>query len=282
MKKIGVVGLGIMGSGIANNFLKNGYPLFVWNRTKSVVEKFSSKGATLCKSPADVVCQADIIFEVTANDQSSKIVWLGKDGILDGANKDKYLIACATLSITWTDELIKKCKKLAFKFMDMAMTGGRNGAESGNLTLLCGAKKQNVDAVRPVLSAIAKKIYHFGPEGQGMRYKLILNFLQAVHIIGYGQAMKIAKANKMNLKKVGEALSDRPGGTITYLAFRDFFKEPNPINFSVEWITKDLIYAKKMTKNLDVSLLDEVILQYKRAVKKGLSQKDWTSVNTIT
>lgn len=279
MKKIGIVGLGIMGSGIADNFLSNGYTVFVWNRTMDVAKKFVARGAVACQTPAEVTKNAEIIFEITANDESSRLVWDGRSGILASADPIKILVASSTLSVGWTDELISKCNSLGFAFMDAAMTGGRIGAETGALTLLCGAQKNVFESIEPDLKAIAKKIILFGLPGQGMRYKLILNFLQAVHIIGFGQAMKIAKAHNMDLSKVGDALVDRPGGTITGLAWRDYFNEPDPINFSVEWITKDLNYAKKLAGDLDVGLLDEVLEEYKKAVENGLSKNDWASIN---
>lgn len=281
MKKIGIVGLGIMGGGIASNFLKKGYTVFVWNRTKKVSDDYVRKGAVVCSTPAEVAQKADLIFEVTANDKSSKSVWTGKQGILSGANADKVLIASATLSIEWVDELIKQCKKSGFTFFDMALTGGRIGAESGALTLLCGGGEAILEELKPTLSAVATKILHFGSEGKGMRYKLILNFIQATHIVAFGQAMKIAKAYGMDTKKVGDALAERPGGVITALAWRDYQVEPNPINFSIEWITKDLTYAKKMVKDVDVKLLKEVLAEYKEAVKKGHAKKDWASINTL-
>lgn len=281
MKKIGIVGLGIMGRGIANNFMKNGHSVFVWNRTESVITGFAKYGAIKCSSPAEVAKNCDLIFEITANDESSQKVWLGKNGILSGASSTTVCIASATLSIGWIDKLVRLCKKRGLTFMDMALTGGRIGAETGNLTLLCGGKKTALEDIRPTLSSIAKKIFYFGPAGQGMRYKLILNFLQAVHIIGFGQALKIAKTHHMDLKKVGEALVDRPGGTATTLAWRDYQTEPSPINFSIEWIAKDLTYAKKLAAHLDVSLLDAVLTKYQKAMKKGLAKKDWASVNTL-
>jgi len=74
MKKIGIVGLGIMGRGIANNFLKKGYPVYVWNRTENKTREFAAKGAIICKSPADVTQKSDVTLEITANDASSKSV----------------------------------------------------------------------------------------------------------------------------------------------------------------------------------------------------------------
>ena len=281
MKKIGIVGLGIMGQGIANNFLKNKHPLYVWNRTNKVTEEFEKKGATVCTAPSEVAQKADVVFEITANDKSSKQVWTGKKGILSGARKDSILVASATLSVQWIDKLIELCNKQKLTFMDVALTGGRVGAETGSLTLLCGGKKTTLKEIKPALEAIAKKIFYFGPAGHGMRYKLILNFLQAVHMVGFGQAMRIAKEFNMDLKKVSEALVDRPGGVVTGIAQKAYFENPAPLTFSIEWITKDLTYAKKLAKGLNVELLDKVLALYKKAMKKGLSKQDWASINKL-
>jgi len=281
-KNIGVVGLGIMGRGMAGNFLKNGYPVFIWNRTVSVAEELTAKGAHVCLSPKEVARKADILLEVTANDKSSRSVWTGADGIVAGASPEKIVIACATLSIDWIDELIGTCTTRGIPFLDMALTGGRIGAESGTLTLLCGGKESLVNELKPTLAAIAKDVVYFGPAGQGMRYKLLLNFLQAVHVAGFGEAMTIAKAHGMDIQKVGDALAERPGGTTTKLAWRDYQNEPDPINFSIEWITKDLTYARKFAGNHALPLLDDVLSKYKKAVEKGLSKKDWTTINTDT
>lgn len=281
MKKIGIIGLGIMGRGIANNFLKNKYSLFVWNRTKKVTEEFKNKGAIVCDSPAEIAKNADIVFEVTSNDKSSKQVWTNKSGILSGAKPDSILIASATLSAEWIDHLATLCKNKNLNFMDVALTGGRIGAETGNLTLLCGGEETTLEQIRPVLQAISKKIYYFGPVGHGMKYKLILNFLQAVHVVGFGQAMKIAKTYNMDLKKVSEALVDRPGGIITQIAQKAYFENPPALTFSIENITKDLTYAKKLAKNLNLGLLDKTLSLYRKGVKKNISKEDWAAINKL-
>lgn len=279
-KKIGIIGLGIMGSGIAANFLKKGYEVYVWNRSREKVNTMAAQGAIGCSTPAEVVRHAEVVIEVTANDESSRLVWSGKDGILSAAGQQHVLIAAATLSIEWVDELASLCKQRQLHFFDMAMTGGRIAAESGTLTLLCGGSEDGVKALEPTLAAVAAKILYFGQAGQGMRYKLILNFLQAVHIIGFGQAMQMARAHDMDLTKVSQALVDRPGGVITAIAQKTYFQAPDPITFSVEWITKDLRYAKKFASQLDVSLLDQVLAIYQEALAKGHGNQDWASINT--
>lgn len=280
-KKIGIVGVGIMGHGMARNFLKHGYELFVWNRTKQAADALCSQGAVFCDSPADVAKCADIIFEITANDESSKRVWTESDGILAGADAAKILCISATLSVQWVDELIGRCASKGYVFVDAPITGGRIGAETGTLTMLCGGADDVINRLTPVFSAIAKNVRHFGLVGSGTRYKLILNFMQAAHIVAFGQAMKIAEVHGLDLAKVSEGLVERPGGVITEVAKRAYDTDPNPITFSIEWIIKDLTYAKAYANGVNVSILDDVLDVYKDAEKRGFGKKDWARINKL-
>lgn len=277
MNKIGIVGLGIMGHGMADNFLKNGYETYVWNRHADKAGDL--KGAKVCQTPKEVAQNSDVIFEVTANDESSRAVWTESDGILAGASEGKTLIASATLSAKWTDELARLCESKGFTFFDMPLTGGRVAAESGNLTLLVGGDSAKLEELKPTLDAIAGKVFHFGPAGHGTRYKLLLNMLQAIHLVGYGEVMKIAEQAGMDIGKVSAALEDRPGGAITTIAKASYHNQPHPITFSVEWITKDLGYAKELADSLDTPLLSDVLKKYRAAMDAGLAQTDWTNVN---
>ncbi len=267
-----------MGRGIARNLLKNGVEVYVWNRTKSVSQTIEKEGAIVSKSPKEATKEANIVIEVTANDESSREVWLASDGILEGSDKDKILVTSATLSVAWVDELASICKTKNFRFLDMPLTGGRIAAETGTLTLLVGGDKNTLDEITPILNFISSQIYHLGSIGDGMRFKLILNFLQAVHIIGFNQAIQIAKKNNMNLEKVSKIfVENRPGGKITEIGRNAYFKTPDPITFSIEWLTKDLTYAKELAGNLDVSLLDDVLKIY----KNGEGDRDWADVKEI-
>lgn len=279
--KIGIIGLGIMGRGMAANFLKKGYQVYVWNRTVKTAESLVAKGAILMANPKEVASSADVIFEVTANDESSRAVWTSPDGILAGADPKKIVIASATLSVRWIDELITLCTQRGFQFCDVPLTGGRIGAESGSLTLLCGGDPLIIKDLQPVFDAIARKVIYFGLAGKGMRYKLILNFMQALHIAGFGAAMKMAKVHRMDLEKVADALVERPGGVITQVARDRYFDDDEPITFSIEWIVKDLMYAKQYAGELDLPLLDDVLEIYTKELSRGNGHKDWASVNRM-
>ena len=276
---IAVVGSGIMGSGIISNFLKQGYKVYVWNRARNKLTALVAQGAIAADTPKEAAAQADIVFEVTANDESSRSVWLGESGILTGARSGTILITSATLSINWVDELISHCQQNKHIFFDMPLTGGRVGAENGTLTLLVGGDEAELKKIEPTLSAISEKRIYFGKAGSGMRYKLLLNTLQAIHIIAFGEVLEIARQSGLDIKIVGDALADRPGGTTTKLAWRDYQAEPNPINFSIDWITKDLRYSKIFADKAPTPLLNEALSRYEKAVENNLGSKDWTVIN---
>ena len=269
-----------MGHGITDNFLKNGYEVFVWNRSKDKLKNLIKKGVKLSKSPKEATQNAEIIFEVTANDQSSQSVWLSKDGILAGATPEKTLISCATLSISWTDKLAKICNRKGLNFFDMPMTGSRTGAEGGKLILLVGGDEEKLEKVKPVLKAISGEVLYFGKAGSGMRFKLLLNTLQSIHTVAFGEVLRMAKKMGLNLKEVGDTLTVRPGGVSTNLAWKNYQNEPKPLNFSTEWMTKDLKYTKEEFKNFPTPLLDTTLKIFKKAMKK-ISQKDYTMINKI-
>jgi 3-hydroxyisobutyrate dehydrogenase-like beta-hydroxyacid dehydrogenase len=281
MKKVAVIGLGIMGHGIADNFLKNDYDVIAWNRSSEKAKDLLAKGASLAKSPKEASEYADLVFEVTANDESSREMWLSDVGILAGAKHGQFVITCATLSIDWIKELSKHCESKGLNFFDMPMTGSRIGAETGQLVLLVGGDENKLNDIRKDLDAIARDVRYFGDTGSGTKYKLILNTLQAVHIAGMGQALRMAKSVGIDQRKVAEALIEIPGGIVTKAAWESYLKQPVPIGFSVDWISKDLEYAKKMIDEGTYPLLEDVLRIYKDAIRQGFGKSDWTIINKL-
>ncbi len=281
MKRIGIVGTGIMGSGLAASYLKDGYEVIIWNRSPEKTKKLQKAGAKLVKNPKEVAQQSDIILEVTANDESSQAVWQGENGILEGADESTVLIASATLSPDWTDELSRLCAEQNLTFFDIPLTGGRVAAETGTLTLLAGGDETKLEALKPDLEAISSKLYHFGKTGSGMKYKLILNALQAAHINAFGEAMRLAETQGLDINKVGPALCERPGGVVTEITWTAYKQTKIPLTFSVDWITKDLEYAKRMAGKIEMPILDDVLGKYLQAQTSGHGNEDWAIINKM-
>ena len=275
MKKIAIIGTGVMGSGIANNFLKKGYDVYVWNRTKDKLQDLLKNGAIELVTPKQGAEIADLVFEVTSDDESSRAVWLGDFGIISGSTDKSILITSATLSVSWVDELSQVCKNKNRTFFDMPITGGRMGAETGTLALLVGGDKNIFETIKPDLTAISTQVFYFGEHGSGSRFKLILNMVQGVHIVTFADALEIAKNQHMDIDAVGHALSERMGAT-TAMGWRDYNKNLTPANFSISLMDKDLRYVKKLSGIKTPPILDVVLDTFDTAVEKGLGSEDWT------
>jgi 3-hydroxyisobutyrate dehydrogenase-like beta-hydroxyacid dehydrogenase len=278
MTKVAVIGLGIMGHGIADNFLRNGYELTVWNRSAEKAQDLTARGARLAVSVADAVKDADLVFEVTANDESSRELWQGETGIMACATPGQILITCATLSVAWVDELAATCQEKGLTFFDMPMTGSRAGAESGTMVLLVGGDEEKLNQVKPHLEKIASQVKYFGKAGSGMRIKLVLNCLQAVHLAGFGEAMRLAKQLGLDEKTTGEMLIEKPGGATTQMAWRDHQNHPDPVNFAVELIAKDETYALRNIDTAQTPLVASTLEQYQKAIAEGHGHDDWTYI----
>ena len=282
-KRIGVIGAGIMAKGMVQNFLKHDYAVTVWNRTKENAEDLLSAGATWAASPLAVTEVSDIVIECVSEDEASRQVWTGNDGVLAGAQPGKVLIASSSLSLDWTDELAALCKDKGLDFMDMPLTGSRAGAEGGTLRLLIGGDAGVLESVRPELEAISEKIYHFGSAGSGMRFKLILNTLIGVHVNAAAQAAELAKRAGLDVKAVQNALFDGnmgPASPATNMLFNNMDMPADQVNFAIKWLEKDLRYAQAMAQEygLELDLLNATQKDYAHAKDSGLADQDLTKV----
>lgn len=282
MKQIGIIGAGIMASGMAQNFIKHGYKVHVWNRSAERLRPLVQAGVTPEEIPKAVAKASDIVIECVSDDDASRSVWLGEDGILAGASPKKVLITAASLSLEWTDELAKLCADKGFQFLDMPLTGSRPGAEGGTLKLLVGGEQAVLSQIQTDLYTIADKVYHFGPVGSGMRFKLLLNFMQAVQIDATSQAILLAQKAGLNVATMHDALFDAPMGAASPAVNMVFQALGNPalLNFAVKHIEKDLRYAQAMAKaaGVDSVLLNDLQADYAKAKENGLADRDWTAI----
>ncbi|MEW9555852.1 NAD(P)-dependent oxidoreductase [Nonomuraea sp. NPDC050783] len=276
MTKVAVVGLGIMGRGMAANLAASGHDVVVWNRTPGRLPELPEAAG-----PAQAAAGAEVVFEVTADDASSRQVWLGADGILAGARPGTVLVSSATLSVEWVSELAARCAERGLSFYDMPVTGGAEGARTGNLVMLVGGDPDRPAVLDGVLPAISRQVSHFGPAGAGTRFKLVLNALQAAHLAAFGEAISMAAAAGLDLDQVGRALVERPGGVISQMAWSNLVTPPEPINFSAGWAAKDLSYARRMDAGAHRPVLDAVLSLFSRAVAEGHAQEDWSIVNRL-
>lgn len=208
MTSIAFVGLGNMGSGMARRLLQAGHQLRVYNRTKSKAAELERAGARSCATPREACTDVDAVFAMTADDTSSRSVWLGSDGILAARLAPRaFAIECSTLSHAWVMELASQARARNLRYIDAPVTGLPDSAAAGTLTLLVGADGSDLESARPMLNAISDRILHFGAVGTGTAYKLIVNLIGAIQIASLAEGLALAEKAGLDLATVENAIT---------------------------------------------------------------------------
>ncbi|MFC1637220.1 NAD(P)-dependent oxidoreductase [Planctomycetota bacterium] len=175
MKKVGIVGLGDMGSGMAKNILKNGFSLTGFDLSEARMTELEEAGGTPAAHCRDVAENSDTIFVMVLNGNQVKQVVLGEGGLLEAAKPGTTIIISATIKPTEIRELVVPVTEKGINLLDTPVSGGKPGAENGTLTVMASGKIDVLEDNRKVLEAISKVIFHVGEEiGQGQTVKASL------------------------------------------------------------------------------------------------------------
>ena len=206
MTKVAFIGLGRMGHGMAGRYLDAGFTVAVFNRSKAKAEDLIARGARWASSPADAADDADAVVTMVADDEASRAVWLGKDGVASTAKGGTLAIECSTVSYGHALDLARELRGRGLVYIDCPVTGLPDAAASGKLTLLVGAEPADLERARPFLAPLSTTIRHFGAVGSGTVYKLINNLMGAIQIAGIAEGLAIAEQAGLDMKLVLEAV----------------------------------------------------------------------------
>ena len=257
MKRIAFLGLGRMGSAMASRLLARGYELTVYNRTAERARALVDAGAKLAATPRDACVGADAVVAMTADDVSSKAMWLGDDGALAAALAPKALaIECSTLPHAWAVELARLAAQRGLRYIDAPVTGLPDAAAAGELTLLVGADAADLDAARAVLDTLATRVLHFGAVGAGTAYKLAINLIGSVQIASAAEGLALAERAGLDPKLVvdaiatGQAASPQVVRNTRRMIDGEFSRD---IVFTPVLRLKDIDYALRLAESLGVA-----------------------------
>jgi 3-hydroxyisobutyrate dehydrogenase len=213
MEKIGFIGLGIMGRGMAHNLLKAGFPVTVWNRTTSKTEALVAVGAQVGRDPADVAARSDIIITCVSDTPDAEAVILGENGIIKGIKTGNLVIDCSTISPMVTRHLAAKLAELGAAMLDAPVSGGSEGAAQGTLSIMVGGEAKDFERALPVFQAMGKKITHVGAVGAGQTVKLVNQILVVGNALAMCEALLFAQAGGVDLAKTLDAVSAGAAGS---------------------------------------------------------------------
>lgn len=212
-ERIGFIGLGIMGEGMARNLLRANFSLRVWNRTASRVEPLVDAGATAASSPAELAAQSDIIITCVSDTPDVEAVLLGPDGVIEGAQPGALVIDMSTINPLVTRTIAARLNERGVQMLDAPVSGGSEGAARGTLSIMVGGDAADVERAMPVLRAMGTTITHVGAQGDGQMVKLVNQILVVGNALAMSEALLFAQAGGLDLQKTLEAVSPGAAGS---------------------------------------------------------------------
>lgn len=212
-ERVGFIGLGIMGTGMARNLLAAGIPLTVYNRTASRARPLVEEGASLADSPADLASQVDIVVCCVSDTPDVERVLLGEDGVASTASPGTLVIDCSTISPTATREIGAALHERDIALVDAPISGGSEGAQRGTLSIMVGGEDADVARAIPVLDPFAATITHIGGLGAGQGAKLVNQVLVVGNMLAASEALVFAAAQGLDLDRTLEAVVGGAAGS---------------------------------------------------------------------
>jgi 3-hydroxyisobutyrate dehydrogenase len=212
-EKIGFIGLGIMGRGMAANILRAGYPLTVWNRTAVRADDLVKMGATRAATPAALAAECDIIIVCVSDTPDVTAVVLGDNGAVHGIQPGALLIDCSTISPQATREIAAQVQAKGAFMLDAPISGGSEGAVNGTLSIMIGGAAEQVERARPLLATMGKTITHVGGQGAGQTVKLVNQIMVVGTMLAVGEGLLFAQAGGLDLEKTLAAISQGAAGS---------------------------------------------------------------------
>lgn len=279
--RIGFIGLGIMGRGMATNLVKAGYDVTVYNRTRSKAEELADQGAKVASTPAMAASWKDVVFTMLADPVAVKEVVLGRDGVIEGLCQGSVLIDCSTVDPETTAAVRDAAAKKGARFLDAPVAGSKDAAAKGELILMVGGDSDTLDQVRPILDVISKTIIHAGPSGSGTMLKLCFNLVVSHMMAALSEALVLGVKAGLSPQKIIDTIMTGVIGSRFYewkggcIINRDF-----STNFSLKLMHKDLSLIMSAGYNSDTPLPVTAAVKELYSFARGLGdpEDDFCSV----
>ncbi len=277
--KIGFIGLGMMGAGMASNLRKAGHDLVVHDLTRQAASKHLADGATWADSPRAVAASCDIVFTSLPTPQDVQHVGIGKDGLIEGFRRGAAWFDLSTNAVEVVRSLHKTFAEKGVDFLDAPVSGGPKGAASGRLAIWVGGDKGVFDMHHPVLSAMGDQARYIGPIGAGSIAKLVHNASSAAVNVVLSEVFTMGIKAGVEPLPLFEAVRQGASGRnrmFDRLADHFLTGSYDPADFALRLLHKDVSLACQLGREVQVPMrLTNLALQeLTEALNRGWGQRD--------
>jgi 3-hydroxyisobutyrate dehydrogenase len=258
-QNVSFLGLGVMGGAIARHIGAAGHRLTVFNRSPERLDKWQAANPGLAvhvaQSPAEAAEGADVVLTCVGNDDDLADVVLGPQGIFSRLKRGAVFIDHTTVSARIARQIAVEARDLQVHCVDAPVTGGQAGAESGQLTVMCGGRADAIEAARPIMAAYTKRIVHVGKAGAGQTTKMVNQIAFSGILASLSEGLRFAEAAHLDLDKVYEAISG--GASQSWQMdnrWHTMASDEFDFGFAIDWMRKDLGLTLDEGRSLGVSL----------------------------
>ena len=291
MNQIAFIGLGNMGGPMAQNLLKAGYQVTVFDLSPTAIQTLANAGATVATSAQDAVRNANIVISMLPASRHVEALYLGENGLLAHIPKGTLVIDCSTIAAQTAINVAKVATSLGLTMLDAPVSGGTGGAIAGTLTFIVGGEATDLERARPILTAMGKNIFHAGGHGAGQTAKICNNMLLGIQMIGTAEALALGVANGLDPHVLSDIMVKSSGRNWSLELYNPYpgVMENVPASrgysggFGVDLMLKDLGLATETALNAQASIpLGEMARNlYALHSKAGAGGLDFSSILQI-
>ena len=292
IEKIAFIGVGNMGGPMAENLLKSGKEIKVFDVSNLMLEQAKEKGLEIVKNVKDLINkETSIVITMLPEGKHSKEIYLGDNGILNKVTKDCLLIDCSSIDIETSKEIGNAARNKGIMMIDAPVSGGVMGAQKATLNIMVGGSKEAFDKALPLLKIMGKNIYHAGEIGSGNGAKICNNMSLGITMIAASESLMLAKRLNIDIKKVHEIMKNASGNSWPISVYPPLpgLIEGTPSNnnyrpgFSAGMMNKDLKLANECAKSVNAETpLGKMALQiYSKFCEDGNDSKDFSAISKV-
>ena len=280
--RMGVAGLGAMGSAIAARLLEVGHQVTVWNRTAAKAKPLAGAGATVVAEPGAVAAASEAVITILTDGAAIEAVYGGPAGLLFGDVTGKLFIEMSTVPPSVETTLAPKVRGKGAVFVECPVGGSTAPARQGKLLGLMGAEPADAVRAKPILEQLCRKVEHCGPVGAGSAMKLAINLPLMIGWQAYGEAFAIARDVGWEPKRLLDLFVESNGANNGLKLRADMIvammenRDPGPTTFSVANAVKDLrtMIATGAAKGADMPAARAALAAFEASDKAGLGDGD--------
>lgn len=281
MKKVGIIGLGMLGNAVALHLLDSGFEITVYNRSKEKTLQIKEKGARVASSPKEVAEQVELLIIVVKDAEAVKQVSFQKDGIVEAKNEKLIVADMSTINPSESKNISEKFLGYNIKKLDIPVMGGPNVAITGDLVMMASGDKNTFESCKDVFESIANKVFFLGESGVAHSVKLAMNLQITMLALALSEGITLVKKSNVEPEKFLEILNSTyfKTGMSEKKAYK-MAKGEYEATFTLANLKKDISTITDTAKSLGVKLpmIEKAEEVYGDALNEGLGNVDYTGI----